>query len=407
MRSENMAILFYLKKSKVDKNGFAPIYVRITIGGKRAEVSCGRKCLESEWDIRKGRVKGNSEKARTVNVQLDMMLADIRDSEYEVKKSAKSFTAKNVKSNLLGIESKEHTLEKAIVHTLNIVKEGIGSDYVYETYKKYITSTNHIRKFVSESNYNKDVLVKELKSGFIAEFFNYLTIEKGISRNSAIKHTIHLKKIVNNVVELNWIEYNPFTNFSKKKDRIMKEYLTEGELNRLLIKDFGIDRLNKVKDIFLFCCFTGLAYCDVLKLKIKELVEDDNGNKWIDTFRKKNGNRCRIPLLRCAEEIANKYKKENQNEDELILPVISSQKMNGYLKEIATICGIKKNCSMHLARHTYGTYLLTIGTPIETVQQFMGHDSIKSTLIYAKLVKSKVEKDALLVRQKTAHLQVS
>lgn len=214
-----------------------------------------------------------------------------------------------------------------------------------------------------------------------------------------------LKKIVNSCLAHDWISKNPFANYKSKAKPVERIYLTQDELNAIDQKQFTIERLAQVKDIFLFCCYTGLAYADVKKLKREEIGLGVDGETWIFTKRKKAATSSRIPLLGKAIEILDKYKHHPHCEvEDTLLPVLSDQKMNAYLKEIADVCGITKTLTFHIARHTFATSVtLSNGVPIETVSKMLGHTNLKTTQHYAKILDTKVSKDMSVLKKKFSY----
>jgi integrase len=249
---------------------------------------------------------------------------------------------------------------------------------------------------------NDDIPINKLDHEFIVDFEFYLRSSCKISMVSAAKYIKNLKKIVNSCIAHSWIPKNPFANYKSKAKAGERVYLSQDELTNIYEKQFTIERLAQVKDIFLFCCYTGLAYADIKKLKRQEIAIGIDGGFWIFTKRKKTDTSTRVPLLEIAIEILDKYKDHPHCEAEgTLLPVLSNQKMNAYLKEIADICNITKTLTFHIARHTFATTVtLSNGVPIETVSKMLGHTNIKTTQHYAKILDIKVSNDMLALRGK-------
>lgn len=217
-----------------------------------------------------------------------------------------------------------------------------------------------------------------------------------------MKYLTNFKKIVMICVKNGWLARDPFSNFQMSRKAVNRVALTEAELNRIAEKDFGNDRLNQVRDVFLFCCFTGLAYIDVYKLNRKDIIDGIDNEKWLVIERQKTESQSRIPLLPVALEILDRYADHPHCEAKgKLLPVSSNQKTNAYLKEIADLCRIEKYLTFHLARHTFATTVtLTNGVPIESVSKMLGHSSIKTTQIYAKIVDRKISDDMKVLKAK-------
>tara|TARA_R110002051_G_scaffold83979_3_gene148841 strand:- start:186 stop:932 length:747 start_codon:yes stop_codon:yes gene_type:complete len=233
-------------------------------------------------------------------------------------------------------------------------------------------------------------------------FEYYLKTTKNCSHNSAIKYVTNLKKIIRIAFDHDWITKNPFANWKARIKIIDRAFLSEEEIQAIIEKEFTIKRLDQVKDIFIFCCYTGLAYADVKKLCKDDVVIGIDGEKWIKTVRTKTSTRSNIPILPIAQKILDKYKEDpTVISNNVLLPVLSNQKTNAYLKEIADVCGISKNLTFHLARHTFATTVtLTNGVPIETVSKMLGHKSLKTTQHYAKILDRKVSEDMKILRNK-------
>ena len=275
------------------------------------------------------------------------------------------------------------------------VKALIGNGFEANTLKGYNTSEKHLTGYLQSEYRKTDIEISQLNHAFITGFEFYLKAECKISGVSAAKYIKHLKKIVNYCIANNWLSQNPFVNFKSSAKAKERTYLTQQELDAITNKKFVVERLTQVRDVFVFCCYTGLSYADVKKLKRNELGIGMDGGQWIFTSRQKTDTSSRIPLLPVALEILNRYHDHPQCENQgLLLPVLSNQKMNAYLKEIADIAKVKKLLTFHIARHTFATTVtLNNGVPIESVAKMMGHTSIKTTQIYAKVMDHKISSD--------------
>tara|TARA_R110002072_G_scaffold286760_1_gene451875 strand:- start:34 stop:816 length:783 start_codon:yes stop_codon:yes gene_type:complete len=247
-----------------------------------------------------------------------------------------------------------------------------------------------------------DIFVQEIDLKFINGFEYYLKVKNIGNQNTITKYLTNLKKITRIAYANDWISKDPFFHWKAKWKTVERDFLSELDIQKLIKKDLPVPRLFLVKDIFLFCCFTGLAYVDVQKLSQNDIVIGIDGERWIKTKRTKTDTRSNIPILPTAEVILEKYKGHpNIIDSDKVLPVLSNQKMNAYLKEIADLCGINKNLTFHLARHTFATTVtLTNGVPIESVSKMLGHKSLKTTQHYAKILDRKVSDDMRLLRQK-------
>lgn len=398
--NQNYTLLFWINKSKM-KNNLAPIYCRITIRGKRAEISMKKSIAPDKWIASIGVAKGNSEEARTLNNYLDLVKSDIYRHYVQLTSMDKYFTADYLKNSFLGITEKEKTLIEVFMYHNSQMKELIGIDVVKATHTKFETVLSKVEVFIKKKYKRTDVFLKELNHKFITDFEHFLKTDEKIGHNTTMKYIRNVKKVMNMAVSNDWINKNPFDQFKCTAQKVHREILTSEELTVLAEKEFSIVRLSEIRDIFLFCCYTGYAFVDVEKLTHNDITIGIDGNKWIFTNRKKTGTVSNVPLLSFAQEILEKYSKNEYciNSGKL-LPVKSNQKMNAYLKEVADICGIKKKLTMHIARHTFATTVtLSNGVPIETVSKMLGHTKLATTQIYAQVLENKVSSDMLKLQE--------
>jgi site-specific recombinase XerD len=280
------------------------------------------------------------------------------------------------------------------------MKTLIGIDVELGTYKKFETVLVKIKNFLKQNYQKKDINLIDLDFKFINDFEYYMKVQEKVKHNTALRYIRCLKKIVLMAIKNDWIQKNPFANYSCQYDRVNREVLSENDLKLLWKKEIGIPRLDEVKDVFLFCCYTGYSFSDVERISTNDLEKGIDGEFWIFTERKKTGITSNVPLLPEAYSIIQKYATHPYcNASGKLLPVKSNQKMNAYLKEVATICGIKKNLTMHMARHTFATTItLSNGVPIETVSKMLGHSKIATTQIYAQVLDNKVSADMKKLR---------
>ncbi|OOQ58440.1 site-specific integrase [Mucilaginibacter pedocola] len=398
----NFNLLFYLKKPKVWNKGPIPIYIRITVNGKRSELSSGRSCEINTWNSDAGRCRGNKEEAKMLNTYLDTLQTKARHAHQILLDSGMEVTAENLKNQLSGNAEKTRYLMQIFDEHNRRMKSLIGNGFEANTLKGYNTSVKHLSGFL-KANYGKtDIDVRSLNHAFIVDFEYYLKSTCKCSGVSAEKYIKHLKKMANHCLANNWLTVNPFVNFKSTAKAKERTFLTADELQRITDKEFGIERLEQVRDIFVFCCYTDLFYADVQKLKRSEIGKGIDNEQWIFTTRLKTDTSSRIPLLPQAAKIIKRYNGHPQCEiKDVVLPVLSNQKMNAYLKEIADLCGITKHFTFHLARHTFATTVtLSNGVPIETVSKMLGHTILKTTQHYAKILDVKVSQDMKALRKK-------
>jgi integrase len=282
------------------------------------------------------------------------------------------------------------------------MKALIGKEFAPATYMRYKTAHGHTKDFIRWKYGTDDLEIKELNYEFVTQFVFWLKTERTCGHNAAIKYIGNFKKIVLECMKKGWLQKDPFADFKASRKEVIRVALTKEELERIAKKKYTVDRLAHVRDIFLFSCYTGLAYIDVYQLRRSDIVTGIDGGSWINTTRQKTDSPTRLPLLPAALEIIAKYEEDTYCINKgLVLPVLTNQKMNSYLKEIADGCDVDKNLTFHIARHTFATTVtLSNGVPIETVSKMLGHKSLKQTQHYAKIVDLKISEDMQVLRTK-------
>lgn len=411
--SNQVTVYIYARASKANAAGQHPIYVRITIQGKRTEFSTRKFIHPSKWDQKTMKIKGSTEEARSINNYLESIKNKLTQSQVILEYQSVNITLDNFMSAYQGKSSKrERTLVPIFQDHNKKLKALIGIDYSEGTYERYETSLKHTQSYIKHQYGTDDIAIDKIDHAFVTGYDFYLRTEKDCSNNTTVKYIKNFKKIIRICLDNGWLTQDPCLNYKVKLQEVERNILTQEELEAITEKEISIDRLDVVRDIFLFSCFTGLAYIDVKQLTPDNIIKGIDGQLWIDTKRQKTNTPSRIPLLSTALDIIQKYHDHPKcNNENTLLPVASNQKMNAYLKEIATICGIKKELTFHCARHTFATTVtLSNGVPIESVSKMLGHKSIRTTQHYAKITDSKVANDmdnlkALIESQKTNHIK--
>ena len=403
-----VSILFYAKKAKAAVNGLIPIYTRITINGKRIELSTNRFVEMSKWSTEAGKMKGASEEARSINNHLDLLKSQIRDAEMELTHKKIALTSETIKSKLLGVDERARMLVPIFQDHNNKIKELIGKEYAPGTLERYTTSLRHTIEFMQWKYNVSDFDITKIDHAFITDYEFWFRTERNCANNTAVKYIKNFNKIIKICLANHWIDKNPFANYKSKVKEVERVYLTEDEIQSIMEKEFKTERLSLVRDIFLFSCFTGLAYIDVKNLTKSHISFGIDREKWIFTHRQKTESASKIPILPVTQMIIDKYENHPQckNEDKL-LPILSNQKMNAYLKELADICNIDKELTFHIARHTFATTVtLTNGVPIESVSKMLGHKNLRTTQHYAKVLDRKVSEDMKILKDKFAFQEI-
>lgn len=404
--NHKISVLFYSRTSRSSKEKLVPIYMRITVNGHRIADNTTDKFIEpSKWLVGAGKMRGNSEEARTINSFLDSLKNKVYACEREMMLDGKEITPQSFKEKWSGSADRSRMLLEVFQQHNDQLEELIGKEYSPATLERYKTSRDHTRSFLEWKYGISDIDIRKLDYEFVCDYEFWLKSKRHCSHNTALKYISNFRKIVNICIKRGWLQRDPFLGFKMSKREVERDFLTEGELQRLASKSFASERLNQVRDIFLFSCFTGLAYADVKKLKRTEIADGIDGGKWIYTSRQKTDVPSRVPILPITESILEKYKDHAQCiHDNRLLPVLSNQKMNAYLKEIADLCEIPKNLTFHIARHTFATTVtLSNGVPIESVSKMLGHKNIRTTQHYAKILDQKVSEDMRLLKAKLDH----
>ena len=395
-------VLFYIKRAKINSNGLVPVFIRITVEGKRIDKSTGKYVLPERWSTETSRLKGNSEESRSINNHLDLIRKEVFETEKNLLLKGVILNFENFKNEYLGIESTKRYLVPIFEDHNRKVKELVGREYAIATHKRYETSLRHLKEFLEYKFKISDIDIERIDYAFIADYEFFLRTKRNCSNNTAIKYVKNFHKVVNICLANGWLLKSPFTNYKPKIKEVVRDYLLDDEIKAIRDKNITSFRLDLVRDIFLFSCYTGLAYIDVKQLKKSNISIGIDGDKWIFKSRQKTDVNSKIPILPPALEILDKYKEHPKCLNEgFLLPILSNQKMNAYLKEIADICGINKELTFHIARHTFATTVtLSNGVPIETVSKMLGHTNLKTTQHYAKILDKKISEDMQILKAK-------
>ena len=394
--SHSLTILFFLRTSKTNPTtGEAPVYIRMTVASQRAEISAKRSVLPSRWEGGAGKVKGTKEDARTLNTYLDTLRAKLNKQFNQLLSGDEPVTAELLKNAFLNKVAPSKSIMEVLDYHNAQVAARVGTDYAPATLRRYRVGLKKVKLFLKHQYQRADMPLDQLNRRFITEFEHFLKTVEGIQHNTSMNYIKYLKKTVLLALSYEWLDKNPFVGIKHSIREVTREFLSTEELARMVEKPFSIRRLDEVRDIFVFSCYTGYAYADVLKLTPDHILTGINGKKWIMTQRIKTETRSNVPLLPPALAILAKYAQDPEClAKERLLPVKSNQKMNAYLKEVADMCGITKPLTFHIARHTFATTVtLTNGVPIETVSSMLGHKNLRTTQIYAKVVEHKVGED--------------
>lgn len=402
MLENSFGLIFFLKQPKNQKTKSRYIYLRITVDGVSKEFSTKRQWDIDRWQQSSGRAIGTKEDAKTLNVYLETLCSKIYQAKIILLELNKPVTAENLKNQITGNGGERKFILEIFKHHNEQMEALIGKEFARGTFTRYKTACDHVKSFIKWKYNLEDLELGELNFEFVSEYTFWLKSVRQCGHNSTVKYVSNLKKIVLQCVRKGWIKGDPFIDFKTARKEVQRIALTQIELDKIRGKEFSCERLSQVRDIFLFSCYTGLAYIDVSKLKRSQIIEGIDGEQWIITHRQKTETPTRLPLLPVAFEIKEHYKHHPKCANlDLVLPTLSNQKMNAYLKEIADVCGVAQNLTFHIARHTFATTItLGNGVPIETVSKMLGHKSLKQTQHYAKILDLKVSMDMKALKDK-------
>jgi len=391
-----LSLFFFIRRYRANSKQEAPIYLRLLIAGDTVDFSIKKHAKISNWDASKGRLKGNEMGTKELNNYLLSIEISIKENYKLLQTNSDFVTVQDIKNSYLGVAEnpRKKVLDVFKTHNQNI-KELIGIDKTETTYTRYETSYKRLQRFIKEKYKRKDMFLDEINHDFIRRYESFIKITYKNTHNTVIKYLKHLKKILRIANANGWMNTDPFLYIKLGEKKVDRGFLTDEELERLSKKSFTTNRLKEVRDCFVFSCFTGLSYSDIAKLTSDNIVIGSDSKRWIKINRKKTNIKSTIPILARTQELIERYKDNEYCQIKgKLLPVKSNQKMNEFLHEIAELTDIKKNLTTHLARHTFATTItLNNGVPIETVSKMLGHSSLRTTRIYARLLDKKVGED--------------
>ena len=396
--------MFYIRRDKTNKKGEAPVFMRLTINGERADASIKRFIEPHAWNSAKGKANEKSRGGKDLNLYLDAISANILRIQRDLELDKKEVSAQIILNRYLGKEqSDRHTLMEVFRAHNEKCRALSGISLAPATVIRYETTLRLTEEFLQKNYKKEDCYLDEVTNQFIEDFEFFLKTVRRCCHNTTSKYLMNFKKIVRIALAKGWMKKDPFAQIRFHLDPVEREFLEKQELKAMLNKEITITRLAQVRDIFCFCCLTGLAFTDVQQLKAEHLVADIHGKIWIRKARQKTKNMCNIPLLDEAQKIIDRYREHPYCQTRgVLLPVCSNQKMNSYLKELADICGIRKNLSTHCARHTFATLTLASGATIDNVAKMLGHANVNMTRRYAKVLDSSIMRDMEAVAENMA-----
>ena len=397
MKRDSFRVLFFLKKTRLLKNGEASVCMRITVNGTRVENNIRKSIDPALWSQAKETARGKSRRACDLNTYIEEARIKLYQIFCELEQQNRPITAHLLQELFFGQEKPEEvrTLLGTMQEHNDQCRALVGTDYALITVRRYESCRRYLAELIRQRYGKEDLPLTEVNGELVRAFAFYLKTEKGCQQNTVIRYMKSLKKITNLARANDWMAKDPFLGIRFHEKEVVREFLTMDELQTIYRKEFPLERLTLVRDVFIFAAFTGLAFIDVQQLAPEHIVRDNNGNLWIRKPRQKTKNMCNIPLLDIPQEILRKYANHPTcRKKGVLLPVPCNQKMNSYLKEIADICMIRKNLTTHCARHSYATSVcLANGVSLENVAKMLGHSNIKMTQHYARVLDSSILRD--------------
>ena len=391
-KQNTFTILFYIRRAQMNKQGECAVMCRLTIRGERENFSTRVYTTPEIWDSKSGRIMGRSSKIMEQNKVLNDLQVTLSRHYYDIEQRNGYVTAEMVKNAYMGVTAKAESLIPIYKEFLEETKSLVGIQKSQKTYDKYDRCFRRVVEFMKSKYKISDIPLRDLKPMFLVDFEVFLATKKNCAPNTIYKFLQLLRMPIIKAQKMGIIFKDPYDGYKMKKEQVDRGYLKEDDVLAIASKEITIKRLDVVRDLFIFACYTGLAYSDLAALKPENIQKMFDGKMWIVTHRQKTKTNVNVPLLGPAQRILDKY--AGTLPEGQVLPVISNQKCNSYLKEIADICEIEQKLTFHLARHTFATTMtLGKGVPIESVSKMLGHTNIATTQIYARITNDKISKD--------------
>lgn len=407
MKQEMMNVLFYIIKTRTLRNGEAPILLRVTIDGSYSDIRINRSAKTELWDAKLGMCRGKSREANELNEYIRSLHTRLYEIHRNMVLQDEYFSPDILLKKLFNKEMTKTVMVFFKEHNEDC-RRRIGIDYAYSTINRYDNCYKSLQTVIEKEYGKSDITFTEFTNQLIRKYELYLKVDKGLSQNTLVRYMKVIKKISGLATTCGLLKADPFAGMKFKQPKTNPVFLTKEELDKIIQKEFDIPRMALVRDVFVFCCMTGLAFIDVRNLKKEHIVLDSDGTYWIRKTREKTENMCDIPLLDIPLEIIRRYGDHKMCKTKgILLPVMCNQKMNSYLKEIADFCGIDKEISTHSARHTFATTVtLANGVALTNVARMLGHTSTRMTEHYAKVLSHNISADMKSVQKKMSQVAI-
>jgi site-specific recombinase XerD len=404
--SNTFGVHFSLRMNR-PVNGKFPIYVRITVNKSRCVLALKSLVSEDDWNMGKGCPKPKNTELKQLSSYLEEVRSKLVIQFQRLQLDNTEVSAEAVKNAYLGITDEVKEEKLTLCKLVDMHNDMMKSVLEKGTLKNYFSTAVYLQRYLAHKYQVRDINLRDLTYSFITgfEFYirnNPIKSNDPCTNNGTMKHLERLKKMVTWAAINEWIEKDPFATYKLKFKRHEMEFLQEDELALIENRDFENPMLQQVRDLFIFSCYTGLAYIDLIELAPVNILTGVDGMKWIKSSRRKTNIPINVPLLVPALAILNKFQaEEGAAKRETVFPRISNQEINRALKLIGEICGIKRYLTFHLARHTFATTVtLQNGVPIETISKLLSHSKLSTTMIYTHVLQSKVGMDMSLLQSK-------
>ena len=398
-----MSILFYLKHGSPSKDNRLPLMCRITIDGESTSFSCKRRLPADRWDPRQGRMTGNDDEAQMINQELEHLREQLLTDFSVILKEYGSIKPQWLKEYTLGAPERQEMLLYMFHKHNEEFRKMVGYGKSQKSYQRYDIVYRHLRTFIRSRYFLEDIRVKYVTIHLINAFEQYLRVTLGLKNNTVWVYMITFKHIIALARAAGAIRSDPFSTYKNRFEQVERGYLTEEELQRLMLEPLEEGTQRRVRDLFIFSAFTGLSYTDIRNLRWDNVREVFDGETWIVTRRRKTHTPTSLLLLDIPRQILERC---GDRSTSYIFRMPSNNCCNDYLIDLGRQCGIATRITFHIARHTFATLSLSKGVPIETLSSILGHTSIRTTQIYAKITNKKISEDMTALAEKIKGLKL-
>ena len=403
-RRSTFAILFYINRTKIRKDGTCQLLCKVSIDAEWEQIGTKASVNPDIWNPETGRADGRRENAVMVNRAIDELTGEITDHYNHIKKSLGFVTAELVKNAVKGVGQKPVTLLALFREHNEEFKKRIGVDRIKETYDSYQRSYKHLAAFVQEKKGVEDITLRSLDKVFYDDFEIFLRTDCKMKPKTVHEHLYRLKKMTMRAVSQGTLRRDPYCRLHPELPKRKSRHLKLEDLKTLMSKQIDKPNLQRVRDWFIFSTFTGLAYADLKRLSVNDITQAEDGSWWIHINRKKTDTPSVIKLLDVPLRIIEKYRHERQGDK--VFNLYTRRYLIKLTRELGKEYGFY--LTFHKARHNFGTHMtLSLGVPLETVSKMMGHTNITTTQIYAQVTDKKVDEDMKRLKEVTAGQKIN